>query len=252
MNDSAVRSAMALAVDVDSVITDLLGGRGQRADTPIVPGTWAYDGNAQAPHHDVGRARSILEADGWVLPANSSVREKNNTELRISLITDQDPLRGAIADAIAAQLADTGINATVVRQPSNSLVRDFLIPRQYQAAIFGLLDPGADPDPYPAWHSSQTINNGRNIAGYTSNDADKLVEEARRSYDIANRKSLYNQFQALFLVDVPSIPLYVPLDTYFVRSKVSGVDPGVLFSPASRFRNVYQWTITNPPVLGNN
>jgi peptide/nickel transport system substrate-binding protein len=251
MNDPAVRSAIARAVDVDSVITDLLGGRGQRADTPIVPGTWAYDSNAQAPRHDVGQARSILEADGWVLPANSTVRQKNNTELRISLITDQDALRGAIADDFAAQLADAGINATVVRQPSNSLVRDFLIPRQYQAAIFGW-DPGADPDPYPAWHSSQTINNGRNIAGYTSNDADKLVEEARRSFDIANRKSLYSQFQALFLLDMPSIPLYVPLDTYFVRSKVSGVDTGVLFSPASRFRNVYQWTITNPPALGNN
>lgn len=252
MNDPAVRSAIARAVDVDSVITDQLGGRGQRADTPIVPGSWAYDSSARAPSHDVGQARSILEADGWVLPANSTVRQKNNTELRISLITDQDALRGAIADAIAAQLADAGINATVVRQPSNSLVRDFLIPRQYQAAIFGLLEPGADPDPYPAWHSSQTVNNGRNIAGYTSSDADKLVEEARRSFDIANRKSLYSKFQALFLLDVPSIPLYVPIDTYFVRSKVSGVDPGVLFSPASRFRNVYQWTIANPLALGGN
>jgi peptide/nickel transport system substrate-binding protein len=251
MNDPAVRSAIARAIDVDSVIAGQLGGRGQRAATPIVPGSWAYDSNAQAPQHDVGQARSILEADGWVLPANKTVRQKNNTELSITLITDQDALRGAIADAIAAQLADAGINATVARQPSNSLVRDFLIPRQYQAAIFGW-DPGADPDPYPAWHSSQTINNGRNIAGYTSNDADKLVEDARRSFDIANRKSLYSQFQALFLLDVPSIPLYVPLDTYFVRSTVSGVDPGVLFSPASRFRNVYQWTIANPPSLGNN
>jgi peptide/nickel transport system substrate-binding protein len=251
INDPAVRSAISRAIDVDSVIADQLGGRGQRADTPIVPGTWAYDSGAQAPQHDVGQARSILEADGWVLPANKTVREKNNTELSITLITDQDALRGAIADAIAAQLADAGINATVARQPSNSLVRDFLIPRQYQAAIFGW-DPGADPDPYPAWHSSQTINNGRNIAGYTSNDADKLVEDARRSFDIANRKSLYSQFQALFLLDVPSIPLYVPLDTYFVRRTVSGVDPGVLFSPASRFRNVYQWTIANPPSLGNN
>jgi peptide/nickel transport system substrate-binding protein len=251
MNDQAVRQAIARAVDIDSIITDLLGGRGQRADTPIVPGTWAFAGDLQAPSHDVGQARGILEADGWVLPANSTVREKNGTELRISLITDEDALRGAIADAIAAQLADAGINATVVRQPSDDLVRDFLIPRQYQAAIFGW-DPGADPDPYPAWHSSQTINNGRNIAAYTSDDADKLVEEARRTFDVTKRKDLYGQFQALFLKDVPSIPLYVPLYTYFVSSKVSSVDPGVLFSPASRFRNVYQWTIANPPALGNN
>jgi len=251
MNDPAVRGAIARALDVDSIITGLLGGRGQRADTPIVPGTWAYNSDAEAITRDVGQARSLLEGDGWVLPSNSTVREKNNQELRISLITDQDALRGAIADAIAGQLADVGIEATVVRQPSNDLVRDFLIPRQYQAAIFGW-DPGADPDPYPAWHSSQTINNGRNISGYTSDEADKLVEEARRTLDIEARKLLYRQFQVLFLKDLPSIPLYVPLFTYFVSDKVTGVDPGVLFSPASRFRNVYEWTVTTPAAIGNN
>jgi len=251
MNDPAVRGAIAKALDVDSIITGLLGGRGERADTPIVPGTWAFDADAGSISRDVGQARSLLEADGWVLPANSRVREKNNQELRISLITDQDALRGAIADAIASQLADAGIEATVVRQPSDDLVRDFLIPRQYQAAIFGW-DPGADPDPYPAWHSSQTINNGRNISGYTSDEADKLLEEARRTLDIEARKLLYAQFQELFLKDLPSIPLYVPLYTYFVSDQVTGVDPGVLFSPASRFRDVYDWTVTTPVSIGNN
>lgn len=251
MNDPAVRGAIAKALDVDSIITGLLGGRGQRADTPIAPGTWAFDGDAGSITRDVGQARALLEADGWLLPANARIREKNNQELRISLITDQDALRGAIADAIATQLADAGIEATVVRQPSNDLVRDFLIPRQYQAAIFGW-DPGADPDPYPAWHSSQTINNGRNISGYTSDEADKLLEEARRTVDIEARKLLYAQFQELFLKDLPSIPLYVPLYTYFVSDKVTGVDPGVLFSPASRFRDVHEWTVTTPAAIGNN
>jgi peptide/nickel transport system substrate-binding protein len=170
--------------------------------------------------------------------------------LRISLITDQDALRGAIADAISEQLAGAGIEATVSRQQSNDLVREYLIPRQYQAAIFGW-DPGADPDPYPAWHSSQTINNGRNISGYASDDADQLLEEARRTNDIDARKELYAEFQELFVRDLPSIPLYVPLYSYFVRDTVSGVDPGVLFSPASRFRNVYEWTVSSPAEIGN-
>jgi peptide/nickel transport system substrate-binding protein len=170
--------------------------------------------------------------------------------LRISLITDQDALRGAIADAVAQQLADAGIDATVVRQPSNDLVREALIPRQYQAAIFGW-DPGADPDPYPAWHSSQTINNGRNISGYTSDDADKLLEEARRTFKLDARKLLYTEFQKLFLKDIPSIPLYVPLYTYFVSDRVKGVDPGVLFTPSSRFRDVYEWTVSTPAGLGD-
>jgi peptide/nickel transport system substrate-binding protein len=242
LNDPDVRSAIERAVDVDSIITSLLGGRGERADTPIAPGTWAFDPDARLPGHDVGRARQALDAAGWTLPENGSVRTRNGTELRLSLLTDQDPLRGAVADAIAQQLADVGIAATVVRKPSGDLVRDFLIPRVYQAAIFGW-DPGADPDPYPAWHSSQSISGGRNIAGYTSDDADKLVEEARRSNSIADRKDLYKQFQQLFLQDVPSIPLYVPLDSYFVSDRVSNVSPGVLFSPSSRFLDVWNWTV---------
>src|SRR5262249_24802225 len=43
MNDPAVRAAVARAIDVNAIISDLLGGRGQRADTPIVPGSWAFD-----------------------------------------------------------------------------------------------------------------------------------------------------------------------------------------------------------------
>ena len=68
LNDPAVRSAIAQAVDVDAIITSLLGGRGERADTPIVPGTWAYDSDAQMPAHDVGQARQILESAGGRCP----------------------------------------------------------------------------------------------------------------------------------------------------------------------------------------
>lgn len=242
LNDLQVRTAIERAVDIDAIITSLLGGRGERADTPIVPGTWAYDSGAQMPAHDVGVARQMLDAAGWTLPEGGTVRSKNNTELRFSLLTDQDPLRGAVAEEISKQLADAGIDATVARQPSNDLVRNFLIPRQYQAAIFGF-DPGADPDPYPAWHSSQAINNGRNIAAYTSDDADALMEEARRTYDQDDRKDLYQRFQRLFILDVPSVPLYVPLGTYFVSDRVKGIEPEVLFTPSARFRNVWEWTM---------
>ena len=131
------------------------------------------------------------------------------------------------------------------RQPSQPVE-----PQSRQQANGGLIG-GQEMDCYAArWVAIQAafVDEPKKAV----EQADKLVEEARRSFDIANRKSLYSQFQALFLLDMPSIPLYVPIDTYFVSSKVSGVDPSVLFSPASRFRNVYQWTIAIPPALGGN
>lgn len=250
LNDLNVRRAVSEAIDIDSIITGLVGGRGDRTDTPIIPGTWAFDPDLPSPSHDLGRARELLEQAGWTLPDGGDVRVKNSTELRVTLMTDEDALRGAIADEIALQLSQTGMEVTVVRQASNDLVNDYLIPRQYQAAVFGW-DTGADPDPYPAWHSSQTLQGGRNIAGYTSDDADALMEEARRTSDQADRTALYHEYQDLFLLDVPSVPLYSPLYFYMVDNSVQGIDPGVLFTPASRFRNVWAWSLDNSPSIGD-
>lgn len=249
LNDPRVREAIAHTVDVETIITSLLGGRAVRTLTPIVPDTWAFDPDAEPPSRDIGQARTLLSEAGWDLPDDRTVRERNGTELRISLLTDQDPLRGAVAEAIADQLADIGIEASVVRQSSSDLVREFLIPREYQAAIFGW-DSGSEPDPYPAWHSSQALANGRNLAGYTSDEADAIMEEARRSSDIEERDELYAEFQDLFLTEVPSIPLYSPLYTYLLTDDVAGVDLGVLFNTSSRFRNVYQWSIAPSSNIG--
>ena len=248
LNDHFVREAISHAVDIEAIIADLLGGRGLLADTPIAPGTWAYS-DVNTPELELDLARNLLDAGGWDLPPGETVRRRNNVELRFSLMTDQDPLRGATADAISENLAEVGIEAVVVREASNSLVTDFLIPREYQAAVFGW-DPGADPDPYPAWHSSQAIGDGRNLAAYTSDEADAIMEAARQTTALEARRDLYAQFQELFVQDVPSVPLYYPVYTYFVSSRIDGIEPGVLFTLASRLANVHEWTASRTADLG--
>ena len=245
----ALRGVARLAVDAEAIIAELLGGRGLSAETPIAPGTWAH-ADVSAPQLEVELARNLLDAGGWELPPGETVRRRNNVDLRFSLMTDQDPLRGAIADAISVYLMEVGIEAVVVREASSSLVTDFLIPREYQAAVFGW-DPGADHDPYPAWHSSQAIGDGRNLAAYTSDEADAIMEAARQTTALEARRDLYAQFQELFVQDVPSLPLYYPVYTYFVSSRVDGIEPGVLFTLSSRLANVHEWTASQMPDLGD-
>ena len=249
LNDQAVRGAIARSIDMDGIINDILGSSATPATSPMVPGTWAFNPEIGRYDHDEGSARSALNDAGWELPDGGEVRQKGDVELRISLVTDQDPVRGAIAERIAEQLAGIGIAATVVHEDSTALVRDFLIPRQYQAAIFGW-DPGPDPDPYPAWHSSQAADNGRNIAAYRSEDADRLMEQARRTSDLDERQSLYYTFQQIFHDDVPSIILYYPVFTYIVSDKVEGIEMGTLFNTGSRFRNVHEWRLDEAPGIG--
>lgn len=240
LNEQQVRTAIARAINIDSIIGDVLGGRAVRANTALIPGSWAYNPDIEPLSRDQGEARRLLEEAGWKLPDGSEIRQRNGIDLRFSLLTDEDPIRGAVAEQIADDLQEIGIDAAVVRERSTDLVRDFLIPREYEAAIFGW-DPGPDPDPYPAWHSSQATGNGRNLAAYSSEDADRLMEEARREYDIERRKRLYYTYQIIFQEDVPSVLLYYPVYTYLVSSEITNVQVGVLFQRSSRFLNVHEW-----------
>jgi len=249
-DDKDLREAVALSVNVDDVISELLGGRAVRADSPIVPGTWAYNPQLEPRTHDQEAARQLLEEAGWVM-TDDGVRQKDGKEMRISLMTDQDPLRIAIAQEVANQLAEVGIQVAVTPQDAD-LRREFLAPHQYQAAIFGW-DPGPDPDPYLVWHSSQVEppDNG-NIAGYQSEDADRVIEEARQTTDLNKRQALYYTFQQMFFEDVPSVLLYYPAFTYFVAEEVQNIELGTLFQMSSRFANATQWSTGESPELLDN
>ena len=246
-DDKALREAVALSVNVDDLISDLLGGRAVRADSPIVPGTWAYNPQLEPRPHDLEAARELLDEAGWEM-TDDGVRQKDGKEMRISLMTDQDPLRIAIAQMVANQLAEVGIQVAVTPQDAD-LRREFLAPHQYQAAIFGW-DPGPDPDPYLVWHSSQVEppDNG-NIAGYQNEDADRVIEEARQTTDLDKRQALYYTFQQMFFEDVPSVLLYYPAFTYFVAEEVQNIELGTLFRTSSRFANATQWSTGESPEL---
>lgn len=240
-DDPTLRHAVNLATDIDAIISDMLGGRAVRADSPMIPGTWAYNPELEPQGYDRGEAERLLDEAGWE-PGDEGVRQKDGNELRFSLMTDQDPLRIALAEEIAVQLAEIGLEATVAPASSADLVQDFLVPHQYQAAIFGW-DPGPDPDPYPAWHSSQVGPDGRNLAGYQNEETDRVIEEARQTTDLNKRQTLYYTFQQKFLEDMPSVLLYYPVFTYFVADSVQDLQLGTLFETSSRFANVNEWSI---------
>jgi peptide/nickel transport system substrate-binding protein len=246
-DDKALREAVALSINIDDIISDLLGGRAVRADSPMVPGTWAYNPQLEPRPHDLEAARELLEEAGWEM-TDDGVRQKDGKEMRISLMTDQDPLRIAIAQMVANQLAEVGIQVAVTPQSSADLVQEFLVPHQYQAAIFGW-DPGPDPDPYPAWHSSQVEPDSTNLASYQNEDADRVIEEARQTTDLDKRQALYYTFQQMFFEDVPSVLLYYPAFTYFVAEEVQNIELGTLFQTSSRFANATQWSTGESPEL---
>ncbi|HZP26001.1 MAG TPA: peptide ABC transporter substrate-binding protein [Dehalococcoidia bacterium] len=247
-DDVKVRQAIAYGIDRDAIISGLLSGRAIRADSPIPPGTWAYNNDIAKYGFDQGKARSLLDEAGWTTSGGTVVRQKAGQRLEFSLITDSDPLRRAIAQEIARELGQINISVKLVPLASTDLVKDFLLPLSYQSAIFGF-DPGYDPDPYPAWHGSQ-VYNGANLAGYRNLIVDILLEQGRQLTDPTQRRALYAQFQDVFAKDEPSVLLYYPVYSYIIDKSVKDVSIGTLFDLSSRFAGIQNWKIESKGPLG--
>jgi peptide/nickel transport system substrate-binding protein len=58
-----------------------------------------------------------------------------------------------------------------------------------------------DPDQYVMWHSSQATN----FTNYKNTRIDSLLEKGRQTTEIAERRTIYQEFQQYLLEDPPAI-----------------------------------------------
>jgi peptide/nickel transport system substrate-binding protein len=241
LGDKAVRQAMAYALERQRLTEVSRQGHARLAESPVLPGSWAYTPDARRYDYDPGRARAILDLAGWRLEGNDAVRVKDGRRLRLVLLTNDRRERVAVAEELQRQLAAVGIEVEVQATGVGGLVQDFLLPRRYELALYSWDFNGFDPDPYALWHSSQFGPRGLNVSGFSHRRSDELLERARRSTDRVERTRLYHEFQQVFAEELPSLPLYYPTYDFAISSKIKGVKPGVIASPADRFRNVVEW-----------
>ena len=240
--DARVRTAISLALDRERLAAAALSSMATPSSSAVTPGTWAYAPEYDRLEIDTETALALLTEAGWHRSPTSGVLIREGAEFRLTIRTDNDPTRVALAGEIARQLEPLGIRATVASTSFAVLRRDFLQERTYDAAVAGW-DQGPDPDPYFGWHSSQTGLAGGNIANYADVVSDTLIARGRTELDLAIRRDAYEQFQEIWQMDVPSVILAYPRYLYLRSDSLEATAPGVLFTPADRFLDVHEWRI---------
>jgi peptide/nickel transport system substrate-binding protein len=246
LQDRRVRQALLYAVNRDAIIEDAVRGAALRADSPLLPGNWADTGALKRYNADVAAATALLDDAGFKLNAQG-VRFRGADMLQFSLVTNNDPERLAVAQAVAQRWTALGARVNVIPSGTTALVRDLLQPRAYEAALYGDI-AGPDPDPFPRWHSTQTGPRGANLTNLAEPRFDRVLDEARGPVAPARRKELYAQFQELFAQEVPALPLYVPAAVYVQTSALAGVNVGLLMDSGSRFWQVQEWNLANSAI----
>jgi peptide/nickel transport system substrate-binding protein len=235
---TAVRNALALGTDAQALVDGVTGGSGTIATAGIPPGSWAY-GETEPLEFDPGTAARALEIAGWSR-GSDGVRANAGLRLAFTLSTPNDATSVALAEQLVRQWRAIGAEVEVLPREGGSYVEDVLLARDFEAAI-AEVDYGADPDPYPFWHSSQVQPPGRNVAGYQDSAMDDDLERARQTTDAERRQELYASFTDLFIEGAPSVNLYHPTWTYTQASALRGFERTLLFEPSARFHNVHEW-----------
>ena len=241
-----VRQALLYALDRQALVDDVLAGQGLVAHSPILPTVWAHDANVRQYGYDPERAIGLLDAAGWQDTDGDLIRDQDGVELEFTLLTSDDPVMAGLAEELARQWRPVGIEVTIRSVTSDAsivLVRN----RNFDAALVEI-ELTADPDPYPLWHSTQA-ESGQNFAGFASEEADVVMEEARRTTDPVERYELYSAFQQIFAEEVPSLLIYYPIYVYAINDHVRDVQLSPLLHTSDRFRNIHEWYVQTEEIV---
>jgi len=241
--DVKVRLALVQAIDRQRIVNEVLAGRADPDPTPIPVGVWAYSAAAAGLHpFDQLAGAQALDKAGWVIETGAKLRTKNKVTFKVELVVADSFPNRQVADAVARQLLEIGVQVDVKPVPASQLVQVYLLPHKYQMALASF-DVGPDPDQYSLWHSgadASTLNFAYQ-RGWGLIDGD--LEAGRAAVDPQARLAAYTDFQMLLADAAPAIFLYSARYDYAMSPRVHGVHLNKVVQPAERFQYVTQWYV---------
>lgn len=273
-----IRLALDQAINRQAIIDEVFQGQAREAVGPILEDSPAFNSEIKKTEYSPASAEKLLSEEGFIKivvsndDLNNPARElegipvsdfiskasdkevdaagtwlvkkgtkKNpvNTFFVISLTypdtTDSSLIAGKIQEAWQAIGVKTSLNPL----PSSQISSQVALEKNFEALLFGE-NLGADPDVYAFWHSSQ-IDGGLNIASYSNEKADKLLEDARLEVDEKSRLEKYRDFQELVKNDEGAIFLFSPNYLYLQVKKLRGFNGTTIIEPSNRLSSIANW-----------
>lgn len=208
---SAVRQAIAHAIDRAAILKFLFRGNGRLAEALFPPEHWAGADDIPAYPFDPDRARRLLKKAGY----------GPERRLRLGYKTSSDPFRLRLATVIQAQLAEVGIEVRVQSYDWGTFFGDVKAGRfqLYSLTWVGVQSP--DIFRY-AFHSAAFPPDGANRGRYRSAEADRLIERAAATQAPVRQAALYRALEHLLHRDLPYLPLWFEDQVLATRQGIAG------------------------------
>lgn len=221
-DDARVRRAMILGLDRDRFNKGVLGGLARKGLTTYHPDTRWADPRLEPWPYDPSAARRLLAQSGWSDSDGDGVLDRDGRPFEFSLMIPVSSQK--LVDHMAAwqqeSWAELGIR-TLIEKLEFQTFRERRNSGRFDAAE-AAFNFTANPDQYELYHSSAR-DGGFNFFGLADDEVDRLLEQARSTFDDAERVRLYRQLQARLHELEPLSCLYHFATPVLYRPRLSGV-----------------------------
>ena len=235
--DPAVRRALTLAIDRQSIIDGYLGEYGVIAKTDISPSLkWAYDDSIKPYGFDPAQAVKLLEQAGW-LPGPDGIRQKQGKRFSFVLYTNAGNARRNYACTIIQQnLREIGIECKIEMQESNVFFQA-LQERKLGAWMAGW-SIGLEIDPLDVWGSD--LKKSRfNFPGFIDPRIDQLCDLAKSKMRTEDARPYWVEYQKILHEQQPITFLYWIRETQGFSKRIQGAKLNI----SGTFYNIDDWTL---------
>jgi peptide/nickel transport system substrate-binding protein len=226
--DRRIRQAISYAINKDAIIEGILLGYGKPATGPYKPGTWAHNPDVKKYTYDPQKARELLAEAGWKDTDGDGVLDRGGQPFVFEIVTNQgNEIRAKTAEIIQKQLAEVGMQVKLRTIEWAAFVNEFINKGRFDATILGWTIP-MDPDIYDVWHSSKTKPGELNFIAFKNREVDDLLDKARGTFDVKERKRCYDRIQEILAEEQPYTFLYVPDALPIISARFRGIEPAPL------------------------
>jgi peptide/nickel transport system substrate-binding protein len=221
--DRRVRLAMTYLVDRETILRKLL----KSPDAIIPTGPFYVFGKQADPNikpwpYDPEKSKHLLDEAGWVDTDGDGVRDKDGVPFRFHYTTVSGlSLHTQLSILVKSECAKVGID--VIPDPYEGTVFFQRIHDRQFDAVNMAWGGGLAQDPYQIWHSSQIGNRGSNYVGFNNAEADRLMEEARKTLDEEKRDELYHRFHRIIHQEQPYTFIYTRPEQRFLSRRFENV-----------------------------
>lgn len=233
--DPRLRQAIAYCLDRQAIVSNVLYGLVDVPDSFAASASPLHAASLQAYPFDPEKGKQLLNNMGWRDHDNNPAtprhaqgvdRVVNGTELNLTYIATSAAQRRQVADILSQSLIGCGIGVNVVHLSQLEFYAEGpagpLFGRNFDLAEFAMHTPSVLPacERFASFEIPSAANHwvGTNVSGYKNPEYDAACSSARQSLPSeASHAENYRLAQAIFVQDLPAIPLFFRIETAAAR-----------------------------------